>query len=57
MDYDFIPQAYKQFEEEEDETTKRGVLDRVLSPLMNTSVTSALYNITDEHLIYPEQKY
>lgn len=48
MDYDFIPQAYKQFEEEEDETTKRGVLDRVLSPLMNTSVTSALYNITDD---------
>lgn len=54
MDYDFIPQAYKQFgemnepEEDEDETTKRGVLDRVLSPLMNTSVTSALYNITDD---------
>lgn len=54
MDYDFIPQAYKQFDnygqpvEEEDETTKRGVLDRVLSPLMNTSVTSALYNITDD---------
>lgn len=43
---DLLTNGYKQIDE--DETENRGVLDRVLSPLSNTSVTSALYNLTDD---------